>query len=197
MDLFKPSRKVLEIIASGEKEEFMFYNPLIFYHTYTGLDKDFEPTLSAGVFESIREYYHINYGEENRKRLAVQLVWNVFGEAVKNCADHSPNGKNFFSVGFYFGAGGICYGFNDGGDYFKNENIKHQYEHKILIKDFDKNTLENNFQVGVNQHIYSYSDFIEVDSKKGILYCIQKKESIIAPEGENGNEYCWNLRKIK
>jgi hypothetical protein len=197
MDLFKPSKKVLGMIASGEKEKFMFYNPLIFYHTYTGLKEDFEPTLSAGVFESIREYYHINHKEENRKRLAVQLVWNVFGEATKNCIEHSLKGREVFTIGFYFGVGGVCYGFNDNGNYFKNDEIKSQYENKLRINKFDKNTLENNCQSGVNQYIYPYSDLIEVDSKKGILYCVQFKESIIAPEGKNGNQYCWDLKNNK
>src|SRR3989339_105931 len=74
---------------------------------------------------------------------------------------------------------GICYGFQDSGDYFKSEHTKRIYENKIPI--IKNQSIENGlqrFRVGVTNFLYPYSDLIEVDTKKGVLYCIQLKESI-------------------
>jgi hypothetical protein len=188
MDLFKPSYKIMNLISSGKINNFREYNPLIFYEIYKDMKRGFGGQMASGLFSRIQEYYKIGL---EPKRLSIQKVWNVFGEAAKNSVDHSLSGKEIFTIGYYFGDKGVCYGFNDGGDYFKNEKIKHQYENKIRITEFDQSTLEDCSQVGVNSHIYPYSDKIEVDSEKGILYCVQLKNSIIAPEGEEGNKYFW------
>src|SRR3989339_176609 len=81
--------------------------------------------------------------------------------------------------GLFMGSKGICYGFQDSGDYFKSEHTKRIYENKIPI--IKNQSIENGlqrFRVGVTNFLYPYSDLIEVDTKKGVLYCIQLKESI-------------------
>ena len=110
--------------------------------------------------------------------------------------DHSPQGSILWT-GWFFGSKGICYGFYDGGDFFKDPKIKYQIENKIEFEKFDNNSrgMGGNENSGFNNHIYPYSNFIEVDSDNGILYCVQMKENIIAPEGENGSIYFDRLRR--
>lgn len=96
---------------------------------------------------------------------------------------------------FFFGSKGVCYGFNDGGNFFKKPEIKNQLENKISFEEFDKNPRGDCCNVGFDL-IYRDSDFIEVDSNKGILYLVQLRyKSLIAPEGERGSEYFYRLKK--
>ncbi len=83
------------------------------------------------------------------------------------------------------------------GEFFKDAQIKHQLENKVFFTKFDKNPRSKCVNVGYNHYIFPYSDLIEVDSDKGILYCVQLKENIIAPSGEIGSNYCYELRKKK
>lgn len=184
MELFRPSKKLIDIIAT-EDEKYIHYNPLVFYETLIGQDpkKGIDSVFYSGVFNKIQSYYRIDIDETVKSRLAIQKVGMILGEATKNCIEHSPNGKKIFTIGFYFGNNGICFGFNDGGNYFKNNQVKEQYENKIRLNYY------HNHGHGINDRIFPYTDLIEVDSKKGILYCVMLKENIIAPEGESGNEY--------
>ena len=95
----------------------------------------------------------------------------------------------------FFGSEGVCYGFQDGGEFFKNPDIKRQLENKIPFKKFNSDPRGDTCNSGFNDYIFPYSDFIEVNSDKGILYCVQLKENIIAPPGKNGSNYCHNLRR--
>jgi hypothetical protein len=197
MELFKPSKKVLEMICSEKDDLTALYEIFPF-----GENKEMEETRilsEVGLFESIIEFYRkegIALNEKTRQRLDYQGIHNVIGEVFKNWTDHSPENSNLIS-GFFFGSKGICYGFQDGGNFFKNKEIKYQIENKINFNDFNKNPRGDCCNSGFNDHIFPCSDFIEVDSEKGILYCVQLKENIIAPEGKNGSEYCHELRKNK
>jgi hypothetical protein len=191
MELFKPSKKVLETICGRQ-------TPTILYEIYprpkTSLMREKQTHLFvSGLSAKLCEFYRINLNDETRKQLGIQQVWEVSGEMLKNCFDHGPKNKDIF-FGLFLGNKGICYGFQDGGDYFKSDKIKYQYENKIEITDFDRSTLRANCQSGVNDFIYHFADRIEVDAEKGILYCVQLKETIIAPEGEKGSVYCDRLR---
>jgi len=197
MDFFKPSKKVLEMICNkGE-------NPIISYEIFPfGSNREMEKILvlsEEGLFGKIIGFYRnegIGLNEETKRRLDYQGVHNVVGEVFKNWADHSPENSNLIS-GFFFGSKGVCYGFQDKGGFLKNPEIKFQIENKINFKNFNKNPIGSTCNVGFNFHIFPCSDFIEVDSDKEILYCVQMKENIIAPEGEHGSQYCYNLRQKK
>lgn len=178
-----PSKNVLEKICSeGE-------NLLISYETYINSQEGSpDPVFAAGLFSKICAFYRIELSEINESRLSVQKVYNVYGEASKNCINHGSKTEEF-SIGLFLGDLGVCYGFKDKGDYFKSEKIKHQYENKIKITEFNSNFFGETCHYGINDHIFPNSDLIEVDVEKGILYCVQFKENIIAPEGEEGNSY--------
>ncbi|MBI2004467.1 hypothetical protein HYS72_03320 [Candidatus Pacearchaeota archaeon] len=184
MELFKPSKKTLEIICEGDELASGYENYKRGSHRF---NEENVTNFIKKLYCSISEFYKMN-SPEKQSRLAKQKIFNVSGEAFKNCYHHGPKNKEVF-FGLFLGNRGVCYGFNDGGDYFKNEKIKKQYENKIEITAFDKKTLKENFQCGINELLFPNSDIIEVDSKKGILYCVQFKENIIAPEGEKGDSY--------
>jgi len=197
MELFKPSREVLEMICESKKD-------LIFSHeifTFSSLNNMHEllSLYCSGLFEKIIHFYRdegIALDEKSKRRLNYQGVYNVIGESFKNWVDHAPENSNLLA-GSFFGSKGICYGFQDGGDFFKTPKIKKQLENKVYFKEFDSNSRGDNCRSGFNQHIFPCSDFIEVDSKKGVLYCVQLKKNIIAPEGEHGSAYFDKLRKEK
>lgn len=176
MELFKPSGKILEAIC-GEKEV-----PVVIYEIYPRYDKITNEKSSilfiSGLVSKLCEFYRINLNYETRSKLKSQKIWDVSGEMLENCFNHGPKNKDVW-FGLFLGEKGVCYGFCDGGDYFKDSKIKNQYENKIEISEFDKSTFDENHQTGVDFHIYPFSDMIEVDSENGILYCVQFKENII------------------
>ncbi len=186
MRLFKPSGKIMEMICSGEKNPLIHYNPLISYEVITGQTKGVDGSFLTGLCSRIEEYYGIGLEKD---RLSTNRVSSVFMEAAENCVKHSPNGKDDFAVGIFLGNNGVCYGFQDGGLYFKYPEIKKQYEAKNKITDFDQSHLEDCCQIGVNAYIYPNVDIIEVDNDEGVLYCVQLKDKIIAPVGEDGDKF--------
>jgi len=188
MKLFMPSKNVLEKICSQG-------NPLVHYDIYVNKEKDYSVFIT-GLFSEICNFYRIGLNEVTKSRLSFQKVIYVYSEAIKNWVDHAPKESDLVA-GLFLGDFGVCYGFKDKGNYFKNKKIKYQYENKIEITEFDQNTLKTCCQSGVNEYLYPNSDIIEVDSKKGVLYCVQFKKNIIAPEGEEGNSYFFKRDKGK
>ncbi len=194
MGLFKPSERVLEMICSDKE------TPLIQYEIYPfGSEKEMQDLLvqyCSGVFEKIINFYRedgLGLNEENKRRLNYQGISHVLVESFKNWIDHSPENSNLIT-GLFLGSVGVCYGFKDGGDFYQKPNIKNQLENKIGFTEFDSNPRGSTCKVGFNL-IYEDSDFIEVDSKKGILYIVQLKKNLIAPKGEHGSQYFYDLKK--
>jgi len=185
MKLFCPSQNILEKICKDSRI------PLIQYEIYPRinniLDMENLAIVLSGLKNKLCEFYKIGYDKTERKRIFLSKVFNVVGESLKNCYDHGKDKEITF--GLFLGDKGVCYGFNNGSNYFKDEKIKHQYENKIKITEFDRKTLKTNCQVGVNYFIYPNSDFIEVDAETGTLFCAQFKKNIIAPKGEDGEKY--------
>ncbi len=162
MDLFKPSRKLLEKICDEG-------NYLSNYEIYLREDIDnniqrvynsFFPSLDS----KLSHFY--KFGSEKHHEF-FQPHFVLVEEIFKNCCDHS---KGDVEIGMFFGDKGVCYGFCDGGDYFKDDKIKYQYENKIPLTNLKPKT-EYNRRIGT-KNIFSKSDLIEVDSIKGILYCV-------------------------
>ena len=190
MKLFMPSKKILETICvKGEK-------PLTFYGIYPfGSCEEMMNVCyinEVGIYAKILEFYSKDETIIN-ERLYYEGVNNVLGEAFKNWVDHGQEGLNLM-MGLFLGNLGICYGLCDGGDFFKNPEIKNQLENKIPFKVFDDSARGDTRNKGFNLNIFPYSDLIEVDAKKGVLYCVQLKENFIAPLGENGSSYFYHKR---
>lgn len=192
MELFKPSKKILEVIC-GQRAPLTVYE--IYHRSKSKIMQERQiQSFFSGLSARLCEFYKINLNDETRRQLGIQQVWEVSGEMLKNCFDHGPKDKDIW-FGLFLGNKGVCYGFQDGGDYFKDNKIKYQYENKIKVTKFDENPLRDNCQSGVNEFIYYFADIIEVDSEKGVLYGVQLKKYIIAPKGERGSVYFDKLIK--
>jgi len=196
MGLFKPSDKILEMIClNGEK-------PLVQYEVYPfGSLEEMEGLqvqYCCGVFEKIIHFYRedgIALDDESKSRLNHQGISNVISESFKNWIDHAPE-NSILTTGLFLGPKGVCYGFHDGGYFFKRPEIKNQLENKIPFEKFDEAPRGSCGHHGFGD-IYEDSDFIEVDSKKGVLYCVQLKKNLIAPPGKRGSEYFYELKNVK
>jgi len=168
LDLFMPSSRVLEAIAWDKKAHrqyttFPADTPEVGLASYTGLSD-----------QEIRNFYNHQfkielYPEENAI-IPYRHVIAVFWEALVNSQKHGSKKGTPFTHALFLARKGICQGFRDGGEYFQDARIKKQFESKTPITEFDQET-ENCFRIGVNDHIYPFSDIIEVDDNKGILYC--------------------------
>ncbi len=180
MELFKPSKKILENICGNEDFKDLLYKYEVYPRGDGKFNEDIWGLFITSLYIQIANFYKFSYKKDYMDFLNCQKIADVSSEAFKNCYDHGPKDKNIIT-GLFLGNKGICYGFCDGGNYFKNEKIKYQYENKIEVTEFDSKTLKNNIndQCGVNEFIYPNSDLIEVDSEKGVLYCVQLKENIV------------------
>jgi hypothetical protein len=171
MNLFRPSENILEKICEDEV--------VSLYETYTRDDEHTDEIkirlFAIGLYYKTCEFYSL-FNDESK--LDGPKTISIAGEAMKNCYHHGPKDKEIL-FGLFFGDKGVCYGFSDGGNYFKDKEIKYLWENKIEITEFDQNT-PNNFRCGVNRFIFPDSDIIEVDIEKGILYLAQFKKSIIS-----------------
>jgi len=192
MDLFKPSEKVLDMICSDGKKVLSMYG-LYPFGTY---DEMMAPSTLhfVGVHERIVHFYGDDLRGED-SRLNTQATSDIVLELFYNWATHSADGTDFFS-GLFLGDLGICHGLKDE-NFFKKPEIKNQLENRILFKEFAKNPRDKgtSCHYGYNYHVFPNSDFIEIDSKKGILYCVQLRKNLIAPKGENGSEYFYRLKE--
>ena len=174
IDLFYPSKRILETICDEEI-------PITTYTLFQkGMKKEQEEKLMksflTGLIYQIAENY--NYSAKINQ-IDTGKILSVPMEAIRNCYSHNPEQIEPIKFGLFMGSKGICYGFQDSGDYFKSQHTKRIYENKIPI--IKNQSIENGlqrFRVGVTNFLYPYSDLIEVDTKKGVLYCIQLKESI-------------------
>ncbi|MGV8162724.1 MAG: hypothetical protein ACP5N2_05340 [Candidatus Nanoarchaeia archaeon] len=190
MDLFMPSEKILEkICLEGEK-------PLVHYEIYPyGSAEEMYSNRSiyqVGLFEKIRHFYRLEL-DGDIDRLDIQGIQDVSGELFKNWMDHSPE-NSILMTGLFLGRKGIAYGYFDGGSFFKKSEIKYQVENKIDFKEFHYPDSESTCQSGFQCYVYWAADMLEVDTQKGIIYAVQLKENIIAPEGENGSDYFFEKR---
>ncbi|MGV8086195.1 MAG: hypothetical protein ACP5N1_01060 [Candidatus Woesearchaeota archaeon] len=191
MDLFKPSQKLLDAICKEGEIPLIHYG--VFPYGPVDYMYEFQMLYGPGLFEEINSFYcHELNGD--KKRLDIQGIHNVSGELFKNWIDHAPEGHNLVT-GTYLGRKGVCYGFYDGGEFFKNPKLKQQIENKSFFKEFHFPSSENTCQSGFNNHIFPCSDLLEVDVDKGIIYAVQLAENIIAPEGMHGSQYCYDKRK--
>jgi len=197
MELFMPSKNILKTICKeGEK-------PLYNYGIcpFDSYNKMMQVCFfqEMGIYNQIIHFYEedsLALNEETKSRLDINGVNSVIGEAFKNWVDHCPENLDLM-IGLFLGSLGVCYGFFDGGDFFKDAKIKRDIENKVHFKVFDDLPRGDARKKGFLRGIFPHSDLIEVDEKKGILYCVQLKENIIAPPGENGSSYFYHKRLKK
>jgi len=178
MDEFMPSRRVLEKICSNSTPVRNYtyfptnFNPDEMYKT-------FNPFI-AGLIHQIAEHYQWDVNlMENMNTQAIVLVV----DALSNAVVHGSKNRNPVIMGLFMGENGVCYGFRDSGDFFKSEKTKHILENKLNIEEFDKSALASEFEccnLGFKASIYPNVDDIEIDTKKGVFYCVQLKDGCLS-----------------
>lgn len=180
-NFFMPSQRILDFIG--------WSNPELCRRQYIIFPQPFDPEKTLpiiSIVDSIKNYFLL--GENpliDPSRLPngypnwEQFMWHEFGgfatwEALKNAQDHSGfYTQNPITFGLFFAPKGVCYGFHDGGDYFRRPDIKDQWENKRAIETFNKTAHQrrgNSGGMGVNNYIFPNTGLIEVDNKNGILY---------------------------
>lgn len=172
-DEFRPSQKILDDICSDS-------NLLVQYiHIPTELSPENKDLLMRGLYSATVHYIAEVYkwGVDvlnNMKTENIQIV----AHALENAIFHGSKNLDPVVFGLFLGDKGVCYGFKDSGDYFRSEEIKRLFESKSRLKEFGRS--EEHWaggRVGVSV-IYDATDIIEVDIVKGILYCVQLKDSL-------------------
>ncbi len=182
-DLFKPSGKILEKICEDKKK---------FVYTYLVIPRKFadEPmeylvrAYHPALGNFVGSFYNLGEFVKESPHLESKLIYKfnyrqflgVFREGTTNAIAHCPENCSQINYGLFLGDKGILHGFRNFGDYFKSEKTKKLWESKTPVQ----STRESNFSGhgAGDKIIYSLSDFIKVDSKKGILYCGQTHERL-------------------
>lgn len=166
MELFTPSKKMLEAICLDEE-------PMIHYSIISPQMANDLNSFMCGLLAEIANYYRFFpiYNEWN-----TQVAGQIACEIISNAHNHGPKGKPI-EFGLFLGKKGICYGVRDEGKFFKLQKTKEQFEKKILVTKFDENDV-GGYRVGINRFVFPYSDMIEVDKGKGILYCVLFKKRL-------------------
>lgn len=171
--MFMPSKEILETIGWYESSE--KYDEVINMRKYTVFPGDTHELSLATHLEQfhkpLRGFYHGAHGintEDLREEMhkATVTLW----ETLQNAKFHGSKEGRHFIHGMFVAKNGLCNGVYDQGGYFRRPEIKQQFENRTPITKFDLEYREG-FRIGVNEIIFEDADIIEVDSKKGILYC--------------------------
>jgi len=98
-----------------------------------------------------------------------QVAW-IIGEPLKNANFYSGNDDAPLIFGAYMSEYGLVTSYNDGGVYFKNQNVKRCWENKERYHErFSKKIPGIGKGLGT-KIIYHNSDVIYVDASEGTLY---------------------------
>jgi hypothetical protein len=160
MNLFEMSDGLID------KDEINF--ECVYYYLPPKFSKDLEGSLVLSTMWTLDGYYE----GKSSVRIGYQHN-NAIREMIKNARWHGgskDNSPTYF--GLFFNKENFVLGCNDGGDYFKREDIKGIWENKEELKEFHKPESKD-----VGYHFgYSYFkskfDRINVDTEHGTLYGI-------------------------
>ncbi len=169
-----PSERIIEEICTNPENLVKQYTIFEFPKENSSTLETHLRSIFSGVSHQIAEFYH--WGLDIKKNMITQKLQLVL-EALTNSVAHSL--EKSIHYGLFLGDKGVCHGFRDFGDYFKSSIIKQKFENKEEVAKKDGITKGfSGCHAGVEHYLYPYSDTIEVDTNKGILYCVQLKKSL-------------------
>jgi hypothetical protein len=147
----------------GRKEKFSIIRHQIPKKaTVEGLDT-LRDIVSDIVLEDIISHYH-NIGLNINPSL-----FNFLLEPLKNANCHSTSDKDI-AFRIMMSRRGIVASYNDGGEYFKREDVKTCYENRVYHPEKHQSNIYGiGYGVGT-QLMYSIADLIYVDKEKNTLY---------------------------
>lgn len=152
----------IEIFKSVDK----LVSPLE-YNSYFYLPAKFNKKMETSALLAVTGFFdfpHRNY----------RNGWNnsiYFREAIKNARVHGGNleGKDTF-CGVFRNMDKFCFGINDGGDYFKREEIKDIWENRKKLNEFHETADDQTgFHIGYSV-IKDWEGDLIVDTTQGTLY---------------------------
>ena len=103
-------------------------------------------------------------------------------EVIKNAYDHGQGLENGFHLGLFLGDNALGFGINDGGDFFKREEVVLYLKNK---QEPPKDKYPSLYKLGVPgsrvgfSKVYQWADFVDVDTSVGTLYLKKKKNTIL------------------
>ncbi len=168
--------------------EFMDKNALnfecIYYHLPPKFSKDTGNSVLYSAMWTLDAYY-----EMMKIPVKVGFQNNVaIREMIKNSRWHGGSKDEFLTyLGLFLNKDKFSVGCNDGGDYFKREDIKKTWENKRELNEFHEAN-----QYGIGYH-YGYSYFkskfdeIKIDEKNGTLYGIVNVRKYLKNVSEKQN----------
>ncbi len=176
--MFMPSQRVLDIIGWEER---------ISVRRYTVMPANLPEAGWRGVIGGTLSEIESHYFAMDQ--LETQGIGSVLGDALSNAQEHGSKNGTPFVFGLLMGNSGVCYGFRDEGGYFRRADVKEKFEKKTPLTERDMDPDAGGARAGVNTFIFGYTDAIEVDTDKGILYCVQTLERIVRGEPTRFREY--------
>lgn len=125
---------------------------------------DIIKVINRSVVDIIKPFYdskdiEINIG---------QVAW-IIGEPLKNANFYSGNDKPII-FGAYMSENGLVTSYNDGGTYFRNQEVKRYWENREHYPEKLQGIVKG---VGMglgNRIVYRNADLIYVDSSEGTLF---------------------------
>jgi len=164
-ELLRPSKKLLDAIGYDEscgllQCEFLGITEKSNGHVSMKAE-EWRRTAEAS-FEKLKEHY----GLESAKKV-FSPVW----EAIQNAGIHGCSNGEMFYLYQYLCPKGVASGVHDPSPFFRSREIKEQFESRIPLREeqFDRE-YPLGARFGVNGFIYKFTDLIEVDDERGVLW---------------------------
>lgn len=139
----------------------------IFYFLPSKFSKNLQNSVLYSSMWTLDRYYNLKKFD-----LDIGFQHSIdIREIIKNARWHGGSKDNHPThFGLFMNADKFCLGCNDGGDYFKRQDIKEIWENKRELKEFHKSdNPEIGFHIGYN-HIKGRFDEIKVDTEYGTFY---------------------------
>lgn len=188
--IFQPSAAFLANLDASEPGDlfikYSLYPPLT---SYPNQSKEnwklmMEMTLLDVVrstANNIEDYYQVpHYGKSDKFNMEWMNIFLI--NTTYNAYDHSPT-TTPFAVALYISPQGMATGFYDGGDFYKDPQIKDIFAKKLPIKSSPaekRNIGHSGSKYGIAD-IQDGTDFLEIDTDQGVLYCGLKRERLFKP----------------
>lgn len=151
--------KVIEFL--GGKENITSH---IMEHQKKAVANDVHKVGTKTLVEIIMPFY-----ESRGMKLGLNKISFFIGEPLKNANFYSGNDKPII-FGIFLSEKGLVASYNDSGEYFKRQDVKHCWENKIKHPDKHKRGIHG---VGIGfgtGYIYNAASIIYVDDIAGTLY---------------------------
>jgi hypothetical protein len=166
---FLPSKNILNEIEWVEGKRFYFRGEAL---PDGEQREEYVKTILHPAAEAMKKFY---CPRKDNPKFHLDYAAFLLKEGVKNALIHGPSGE--VNCGLFLGNKGACFGFRDGGQYFKNLEIKKLWEEKdlfgILLKADPPRNWDGTGPYPGIASLFEDSEKIEVDSARGILYCTQ------------------------